>query len=159
MSLSGTVLSLSSPPAQKERSVSLAHAGKANPTYGEHVCSCAALSATRGLQVDLCYKRPSVCSEIISAASIQSTVVPVTAIACYKWGDGCCWTETVDETYLRTSFGPRCRSECGGKKKAEVRSQTLLRVAMQLSFSFSRSDMHDLTICRSPHSQSTRKCI
>lgn len=153
------MLSLSSPPAQTERSVSLAHAGKANPTYGEHVCSCAALSATRGLQVDLCYKRPSVCSEIISAASIQSTVVPVTAIACYKWGDGCCWTETVDETYLRTSFGPRGRSECGGKKrqKSGVKPSSVLPCSCRLVSLVATCTT--LTTCWSPHSQSTRKCI
>lgn len=34
ISLSGTVLSLSSPPAEMARGVSLAHAGEAVPTYG-----------------------------------------------------------------------------------------------------------------------------
>lgn len=153
------MLSLSSPPGRTERSISLAHAGEANPTYGEHVCSCAALSATRGLQVDVCYKRPPVCYEIISEAPNQTTDALISAIACWKWGDSCCRTETIHETSLRTSSGPRGRSKCRGKRqKPAVNPFAVLPCSRCIVFFLTATCM-TLNICWNPHSQSTRKWI
>lgn len=67
-----------------DKAFSLAHAGEANPTYGEHAWSwgvCAVPSPSRGLWVDLCYKRRSSLLKIISAASVKSTDTLVSAIA------------------------------------------------------------------------------
>lgn len=136
------MLSLSSPPGRTERSVSLAHAGEANPTYGEHVCSCAALSATRGLQVDVCYKRPPVCYEIISEAPNQTTDALISAIACWKWGDSCCRTETIHETSLQTSSGPRGRSKCRGKRQKPAVNPFAVLPCSRILF-FPHSNMHD----------------
>lgn len=84
-------------------------------------------------------KRPPVCSEIIS---LRCNSFHRCARLCYCMLElrCCCWTETIDKTYLRTSFGPRGRT-----KKAEGRSWTLLRVTMQPSFSFSHSAMRGFT--------------
>lgn len=149
------MFSLSSPPAQTKRSVSLAHAGKANPTYGEHVCSCAALPATRGLQVDLCYKRPSVCSEIISAASIQSTALLLHVISEVMAVVGQRQlTKHICELPLDREVGASVKEK---RQKSGAKPSSVLPCSRRLVSLVATCTT--LTICWSPHSQSTRKCI